>query len=374
MYLLYGAGKLGVLTLKKLTCAQIYGFIDNDKQKEGTMVQGYPVISFQSFRRLFSENQSDIDGVIICIAEHKEVVRIIHNMKNIGVKDVYVMSPEKINTRIVKDNMLDKSALPYVNTDVKPYLPYVEFHLADHCNLNCKGCAHYSNLLEKPVFLGVESFQNDFEQLSKLYTIGKIRLLGGEPLLNSNLVDIIRIIRRMDNVSNLRILTNGLIFSDLPKTTLEAMSYYDCQLSFSPYAPTIKQKERIERICESYEITFSWTPPIEKFRKFLTANIENNPYDALQNCICGFSSFVYDGHISRCPTIPLTIKYFNKRFNTDFKSDEVYDLYHIDDPWAMVEKLYSDEPADFCKYCSDTISEYPWTCGRIHPQMEDWIN
>ena len=32
------------------------------------------------------------------------------------------------------------------------YLPYLEYHVADHCNLNCKYCTHYSPLVPQPVY------------------------------------------------------------------------------------------------------------------------------------------------------------------------------------------------------------------------------
>lgn len=31
----------------------------------------------------------------------------------------------------------------------KPSLDYVEFHLADHCNLNCRGCGHFSPIADE---------------------------------------------------------------------------------------------------------------------------------------------------------------------------------------------------------------------------------
>ena len=69
-----------------------------------------------------------------------------------------------------------------------PYLSYLEFHVADHCNLNCKYCTHYSPLVEKPVFTDYERFEADFRQLKKLIIdIGVIRIVGGEPLLNPEL-------------------------------------------------------------------------------------------------------------------------------------------------------------------------------------------
>lgn len=66
-----------------------------------------------------------------------------------------------------------------------PELMQIEFHLADHCNLNCKGCTHFSNLVKEPVLADYEQFRQDLRRLSGLFSnIYEIFLLGGEPLLN----------------------------------------------------------------------------------------------------------------------------------------------------------------------------------------------
>ena len=41
------------------------------------------------------------------------------------------------------------------------YLPYLEFHIADHCNLNCKACEHYSGLVHEEIFTNYEKFERD---------------------------------------------------------------------------------------------------------------------------------------------------------------------------------------------------------------------
>ena len=42
----------------------------------------------------------------------------------------------------------------------KPVLYHFEVHITDHCNLNCKGCAHFSNLC-KPTFADLDEFEAD---------------------------------------------------------------------------------------------------------------------------------------------------------------------------------------------------------------------
>ena len=62
--------------------------------------------------------------------------------------------------------------------------------IVDHCNLNCKGCGHFSPLAPKS-FLDIETFENDLRRLNGLLNgnIYCFELMGGEALLHPQLED-----------------------------------------------------------------------------------------------------------------------------------------------------------------------------------------
>ena len=67
----------------------------------------------------------------------------------------------------------------------KPVLEYVESEITQFCNLNCKGCADFINLVSDKKHYDLEEFMRDYTRLSELFcTVKKIRLMGGESLLN----------------------------------------------------------------------------------------------------------------------------------------------------------------------------------------------
>jgi ABC-2 type transport system ATP-binding protein len=73
-----------------------------------------------------------------------------------------------------------------------------EVHLVEHCNLNCKGCYHFSPLA-KEEFLFLTEWEKDCKQLSTLFKdrIGHISLMGGEPLLHPDICEFMRITREI---------------------------------------------------------------------------------------------------------------------------------------------------------------------------------
>ena len=64
-------------------------------------------------------------------------------------------------------------------------MEYVEYQVADECNLKCKGCLHFSNLVSAPVHPILGEFERSLIHLKgKFSNIATFRLMGGEPLLN----------------------------------------------------------------------------------------------------------------------------------------------------------------------------------------------
>lgn len=87
----------------------------------------------------------------------------------------------------------------------KPYLRYLETHLCDHCNLNCKSCTHFCPLVTEPTFTDLEQYTKDIRTLSKKLAIRTIRLMGGEPLLHPQVNDFIRVTRSSRRLGYLQI-------------------------------------------------------------------------------------------------------------------------------------------------------------------------
>lgn len=95
-----------------------------------------------------------------------------------------------------------------------------EVHLTDKCNLNCKGCMHFSCLCEETNLLDIHIYENDCKRISEL-TKGKIDnilLLGGEPLLHPNVKDFLIITRKYfpeisipNRIGIIDLVTNGIL-------------------------------------------------------------------------------------------------------------------------------------------------------------------
>src|SRR5262249_58572664 len=85
-----------------------------------------------------------------------------------------------------------------------------EFHIAEHCNLRCRSCAHLSPALPKH-FVDPDALASDLTALARSYQVTVLRLLGGEPLLHPNLLDIMMAVRESHIAEKIEITTNGVL-------------------------------------------------------------------------------------------------------------------------------------------------------------------
>jgi uncharacterized radical SAM superfamily Fe-S cluster-containing enzyme len=91
-------------------------------------------------------------------------------------------------------------------------LESVDIYIAEHCNLGCYSCNHFSPIAE-PEFANLESVDRDLARLAELSSgnIGSIMLVGGEPLLNPELPEFMRIARQHFPKSRIQTITNGFL-------------------------------------------------------------------------------------------------------------------------------------------------------------------
>ena len=88
----------------------------------------------------------------------------------------------------------------------------IDIGIVSHCNLNCKGCNHFSPIIPEE-FISLEEFESDIRRLAVLLSpkIRKIGLLGGEPLLHPQIAEFVRLSREVFPKQEIEILTNGLL-------------------------------------------------------------------------------------------------------------------------------------------------------------------
>jgi glycosyltransferase involved in cell wall biosynthesis len=192
-----------------------------------------------------------------------------------------------------QNNNKDTNKTDKIKKKEKAVLEYYEYHISEHCNLNCKGCTHFCNIVEEPHFADYEQYCRDLKALKGLYkNISRIRLMGGEPLLNPKLPEFIKVTRETFPESKLVVVTNGLLLPKAEEHLFKIMRDCECILNISVYKPTYTILSDLQDILKKNNIYWQCTTPfipVESFNKNITLLPFNNaaiPHNACTKKQC----------------------------------------------------------------------------------------
>lgn len=309
--------------------------------------------------------KNEIDMFIIPILNIPRGQILFHQIRRQQFREenVYFADTENISTYDSEEWLI-----PYFEFS---YLPYLEFHVEDQCNLNCSACEHFAPLVKKSREPNIEKFKKDISQLKRfIEEIGTIRILGGEPLLNKDISLYFIFTRKLYPDADIRIVTNGLLLKDISDELLNKMKEYNIGFDVSLYPP---MKDHIHNVVERIKlkgINVNVSDLVENFYKRFTLVSTNNGEREFSNCFQSFCNNLYDGKIAAC-FLPFTQHYFNEQFGYNIPSDGAIDLY---DPSLTTVKLKIQLAASFerCNYCT---SAHPseWKRAQTKPTLSDWV-
>ncbi len=176
--IIYGAGKRGQDALIYLREKyEVLCFIDDNKELLGKFIQGVRILSLEEFLQCPSEAD-----IIFFALDNDRLKKATQQLRHTKVNQAYMIRGD------FEGDTFDEFYNKLIQIDMKkPRLFHLDISLAYICNLNCRGCCHYSNIYEGDCYPDFSEVEKDFEQLKRLYWGCRlIHLMGGEPLLNKD--------------------------------------------------------------------------------------------------------------------------------------------------------------------------------------------
>lgn len=231
-------------------------------------------------------------------------------------------------------------------------LENLEYHITDKCNLNCKNCAHYSNLHRSSRVISIEEAIEEWSEWSELIHPRVFWILGGEPTLNKNLDCLILAAKQIWKKSVIGLITNGLKL----KNHYALMNVLaNTKLNVSLYG--IREEEIRNNItaCNLPESCIVWLKELSdtwyQFYKTTDRGIEpytdNNQRKSWEICQSKKCHVLRDGKLWKCP--PVT---FSKSVGIDW-----FDEYDPCGPQDDIRKWLDREDETCCKNCPAAITE-----------------
>ncbi len=249
-------------------------------------------------------------------------------------------------------------------------IDYLEFHVTDNCNLNCKGCAHFSNIVSGKKNTDFLSWEKDMSRLKELVEkIYTIRIMGGEPFLNLELGKFVAKTRELFPQSLIHVVSNGMLLHKVDQDVFRLIRENDVTIDISYYPEVDRDKaaEILEAENLRYRIS---TVPTDEFLKYM--NLKGDSDIGMAYAGCGFKEchFLYEGKVSVC-AFPLLVKYFNEYFHENVDAGCGIDLYSPRLKKGMLRGLLN-RPVDACRYCAVDKEPIPWKGHWLNADKSDW--
>ena len=251
----------------------------------------------------------------------------------------------------------------------RPKLNYVETHLADHCNLNCKGCYHYAPIAETR-FADIREHEKDMRRLKQLFhEVRKIRLLGGEPLLHPDLVSFIEATRRIFPQSDIRIATNGILLPKADPHFWKACRDAGATIDLTVYPPVEPHLGALRILCDANGVPLHVFTVRRTIYAHHNRNGNSDRHKAFNACRkIYFCPFLRDGRLYTCWMSAL-VHYFNDRFGCQIPADEGIDI-HSQSVTGRKILWRLSRPIETCRWCAYEFVPFPW--ARSGRMPEDW--
>lgn len=139
-------------------------------------IEGIEIISPEQLQKTFYSN---IDFLLVAFSNgitlYDELVKMKLNKFGIMRNRVFEAQLE-LGQDLLRDNNILWSDASYLD---KPLLKSLETNVVDYCNLNCRGCSHFSNLFKFGEKVPFDIFCKDISHIAEHVYLYQLNLLGG---------------------------------------------------------------------------------------------------------------------------------------------------------------------------------------------------
>lgn len=354
-------------------------FCDNNPQMQGKEIDGILVVSAE---RLIEINNT-VDDLYVLVSVRNGYNRwsIVDQLVSSGINRnrIGLIKPSAITYQwdmqftVDENGYISSKYLLWIKDVKKPLIYYLEIHAHDSCNLNCKGCLHFSSLYSKEEIPENIQMINDVNRVNDKCHIFHLRILGGEPLLNPNLGGLITELRSILPDTDIGIVTNGTLISKQKTELFEIMKKNQVGFNITLYPPTYNRKEAIYQILNENGVSYgSHLAKADEFSKgFMIHKQSRETCESHEKCVSKGCIFLRNGRLYKCAPEAL-IDRFYKKFDIDIDTSSAgVDIYNDELEWdTLIYNLYA-MPVKQCLYCSNKLEKFSWGISNP-PRIEDW--
>lgn len=254
---------------------------------------------------------------------------------------------------------------------------HFEIHIVEHCNLNCRGCTHFSPLA-KQEYISLVEFERDMARLAFL-TLNKARfinLLGGEPLLHPEIEQFAVIARQYFPESIIRIVSNGILIPKM-KDEFWNVCRENCIILGITQYPISLDYDKIIRVIKKNKVEYESfsgedLKRDEMWKLALDAKNTSRPIENFMRCPrANACVFISHGKLFNCATMA-NIHHFNGFFNQHYELEQqdYVDIYEANGVQELLDFLCKPKP--FCRFCNIEKRQYGGKWEQSKYDISEW--
>ena len=252
---------------------------------------------------------------------------------------------------------------------------YFEVQVAEHCNLNCVGCTHFSSIAEEG-FIDLGVYERDIKRMAELFGSDYpfvVRLMGGEPLLHPELEELFVITRRVLPKAEIWVVTNGILLPSRPVKFWQSCKDNNIKIYISKYPVNINYTAIDAKVSE-YGLA------LVDFREEKTVDFHHNVLDLEGKCDaehsfknCSLANSCHNlckGKLYTC-SVAAHIHHLKKYFDLDIELSEQngIDIFKVNSSKEIIDLM--NKPIPLCRYC-DIDAWYPVEWKVSEKKLEEW--
>lgn len=214
-------------------------------------------------------------------------------------------------------------------------VPHLEIHITHKCNLTCEGCLHFTNHRHSGT-IPIDELKKSMSLWNKRLIPKMFAILGGEPCLHRELVDIVYMTREMwpESETAMELVTNGLLLHlhpNLPRALIDTRTTLSISIhsdgSISPkYQKKISRSLQLASEWRSkYGIkvieypSMIWSRGYTGFGSEIEPFEDNNPEKSWNKCVTGQKCFqLFEDRLWKCAPLAY-LQLQNRKFKLSEK-------------------------------------------------------
>ncbi len=185
----------------------------------------------------------------------------------------------------------------------------IETHVTDACNLKCEKCTHFSQEGHSGRET-VDSFRAHNEPWSKRLDPRFFLVLGGEPTLNPDLVEILIEARRLWQDAEIRLVTNGFFLHRFPMLA-EVLPGCRIRLDVSIHHDDpryLAKLQEVKELCAGWGVPIAWRESFRDWKAYYQGEGKDaRPFDdknlqaSWGACESKWCMTIKNGLLYKCP-------------------------------------------------------------------------